>query len=229
MPLTPSTSFTQDADDINLGVVEDTTSNYGTGGNPARSDAANYLLWAKVDENGARTFDNPDPGNVLTIMEWEVNTPVAGWYQRMLMRIQFYVADTVYVPEQSSGGVITQYASITYYEEKVYKYINASSSSGNLPTDADYWEEVTDLSTLISNTNISNTISDTYVRAHADDGVKDLFAAMAANCGCDEKANKRAYTLDGLLIAADSAVESGNYDDMEKIIRTLESKLAQAA
>ncbi len=227
MALTPSTSFTQDADDVNLGVVADTTSDYGTGGNPVRSAAANCLLWAKSDENGARTFINPDFGDVLAVMSWDVETLTSGWYERMLMRIQIYAGGTVYNPEQESGGVITQYAGIAYYAatNKFYKYINASSGSGNLPTDTDYWEEVTDLSTLISNTNITVTISDTYVRAHIDSSMKELFAAMGATCACDDKANKRAYTLDGLLISADSAVNSGNYDEMEKIIRYLDSQL----
>jgi hypothetical protein len=224
MPLTPSTSFTQDADDINVGVVADTTSNYGTGGNPARSDAANYLLWSKTDENGNRVFGNPDFGDVLTIMSWTVATLVSGWYERMLMRIQFYNNATSYVEQQ--GTPITQYASIVYYAStnKVYKCI--APSTGNLPTNTSFWEEVTDLSTIIGNTNITTTITNTYVRSHVDECVKNKFANLA-NCGCDDKNNKNAYYMNGLLIAADSAVLSGNYDDMQKIIASLESKCSQ--
>lgn len=231
MALSPSTSYTQDVDDIHAGVVADTTSNYGTGGNPARDDAANYLLWAKTDENGARTFNNPSFGDVLTIMSWDVTTvdDRGGWYERMLMRIQPYNGATSYVAQIESGGVVSQYASIVYYAatNKVYKCILAST--GNLPTNSTYWSEVTDLSTIIANTNVSTTISNTYVRAVADDGIKELFKNMGATCGCDEKANKKAYLLDGLLISADAAVEAGNYDEMDKIITYLESQLEQAA
>lgn len=225
MPLTPSTSFTQDPDDVNVGTVADTTSNYATGGNPARSDAANYLLWSKTDENGTRVFDNPDFGNVLTIMQWTVNTLVGGWYERMLMRIQPYDNGASYV-EQQGTNPITQYASIVYYgtTNKVYKCI--LPSVGNLPTNATYWEEVTDLSTIIGNTNITTTITNTYVRSHADECVKNKFKNLA-NCGCDDKNNKNAYYLNGLLIAADSAVLSENYDEMQKIIALLESKCSQ--
>jgi hypothetical protein len=228
MPLTPSTSFTQDVDDINAGVVDDTTSNYGTGGNPARNAAANYLLWAKTDQDGNRVFYNPAFGDVLTIMQWTVAMLVGGWYERMLMRIQIYSGATAYVAEVSVGGVITQYASIVYYAStnKVYKCILATT--GNAPTNATYWEEVTDLSTIIGNTNISNTISNTYVRSIADDGIKQLFRNMSATCGCDEQANKKAYKLDGLLISADSEVQSGNYDLMDKIITDVEAQLIQA-
>jgi hypothetical protein len=224
MPLTPSTSFTQDADDINVGVVADTTSNYGTGGNPDRDDAANYLLWSKTDENGNRVFSNPDFGDVLTIMSWTVATLVSGWYERMLMRIQFYDNSANYVEQQ--GTPITQYASIVYYAStnKVYKCI--APSTGNLPTNTSFWEEVTDLSTIIGNTNITTTITNTYVRSHVDECVKNKFANLS-NCGCDDKNNKNAYYMNGLLIAADSAVLSGNYDDMQKIIASLESKCSQ--
>lgn len=235
MPLSPSTSFTQDVDDIHAGVVADTTSNYGTGGNPARGDAANYLLWAKTDENGNRTFNNPDFGDVLTIMEWDVTTVEVdrvgrgGWYERMLMRIQPYNAGTAYVAQIEAGGVVSQYASIVYYPatNKVYKCILAST--GNLPTNSTYWTEVTDLTTIIANTNVTVTISDTYVRAVADNGVKELFRNLGVTCACDDKANFKAYKSYGMLVAADSEVEQGNYDLMDKIITELESWLVQEA
>lgn len=227
MPLTPSTSFTQDVDDVHEGVVEDTTSDYDTGGNPARGDAANYLLWAKTDQNGARTFDNPEFGNVLTIMSWVVATLVSGWYERILMRIQLFDEEESYLKEVQSGGIVTVYPGIVYYSStnKVYRCI--TNSTGNLPTDTDYFEEVTDLSELISNTNVSVTISNTYVRSTVDDAMKSLFRKMGRDCACDDQENQHAYKMDGLLIAADSEVNGGNYDEMEKIIAYLESQLSQ--
>lgn len=227
MPLTPSTSFTQDVDDVYAGVVADTTPDYGTGGNPVRSAAANYLLWCKTDKNGNRVFNNPAFGDVLAIMAWNVVITVSGWYERMLMRIQIYSGATPYVPQVESGGVVTQYASIVYYAatDKVYKCILATT--GNLPTNATYWEEVTDLSTIIANTNVSTTISNTYVRSTVDQKMKLLYAGIGDTCACDDKAVIRANNLYALLIAANSEVTSGNYDDMEKIIAYLESKLGQ--
>jgi len=227
MPLTLSTSFTQDSNDVNAGVVADTTANYGTGGNQARGDAANYLLWSKTDENGNRVFNNPNFGNVLSIMSWSVTMAVGGWYERMLMRVQPYNGATAYVPEIEVNGVITQYASIVYYptENKVYQCIVAST--GNLPTNSTYWEEVTDLGTIVDNTNIEIDIENTYVRSIVDDKIKRLFAAIGRNCGCDDKAVQRAEGLDALLISADSEVEQGNYDQMDHIITYLESQLTQ--
>lgn len=227
MALTPSTSFTQDVDDINAGVVADTTSDYGTGGNPARGDAANYLLWAKTDENGNRVFSNPDFGDVLSIMEWDVVTLVSGWYERMLMRIQIYDNTEAYLKEVESGGIITVPAGIVYYgsTNKVYKAI--VDTTGNLPTDTNFWVEVTDLSELISNTNVTVTISNTYVRSTVDQGLKLLFRNIAGECGCDDKKNKKYYLLYSLLVGADSEVQGSNYDEMQKVILYIESQLSQ--
>src|SRR6185503_16218080 len=186
MPLTPSTSFTQDVDDVNSGTVADTTPDYG-GGNPVRSAAANYLLWCHTDENGARTFNNPAFGDVLAIMSWAVSMLVGGWYERMLMRIQIYSGATAYVAQIESGGVVSQYASIVYYgaTNKVYKCILATT--GNLPTNGTYWEEVVDLSTIIANTNVSTTISNTYVRSIVDQKMKSLYKQLGRTCACDDK------------------------------------------
>lgn len=222
MALTLSTSYTQNQPDFSTGVVEDTTSNYGTGGNQARGDAANFLLWSKTDQEGNRVFDNPAFGDVYAILSWTVNTPKSGWYERMLMRVQNYDNAESYVEQQSSGGVVTQYASIVYYAStnKVYKC--KSPSTGNLPTNTTFWDEVTDLSTIIDNTNIEIEITDTYVNAQAAECVSNAFTQIAG-CGCDNKENKKAYYLNGLMIAADSAVLQGNYNDMERYIREVES------
>jgi hypothetical protein len=225
MALTPSTSYTQDANDVNAGVVTDTTPDYGTGGNPVRSAAANYLLWCKTDESGNRVFDNPNFGDVLTILVWNVVVTLSGWYERMLMRIEFYDPGTPYVPQVEVNGVVSQYASIVYYgtTNKVYK--NILACSGILPTNGTYWEEVVDLSTIIANTNISVTISNTYVRSTVDQKMKEVYAQIGRSCACDDKEVIRANRLDALLIAADSEVENGNYDDMAKIIEYLEQQL----
>lgn len=227
MALTPSTSYTQDIDDVNSGVVEDTTPDYGEGGNPNRGDAANYLLWSKTDSGGNRVYDNPSQGNVLSNMSWNVNTPKSGWYERMLMRVQPYNSMTTYVPQVESNGIVSQWASIVYYQStnKVYKCIQAST--GNAPTDGAYWEVVTELGDIIANINVSVKIQNTYVRSTVDEKVKKLFVQMGDKCACDQDENKRAYQMNGLLISANSEVNSGNYDKMEKIIAYLESQLSQ--
>lgn len=227
MALTPSTSYTQDVDYVNAGVVADTTPDYGTGGNPARNAAANYLLWCSLDFDGNRTFNNPSFGDVLTIMAWNVVIILSGWYQRMLMRIQPYNSLTAYVAQIEVNGVVTQYASIFYYAttNKVYKCILAAT--GQLPTNTTYFEEVTDLSTIIANTNVSTTITNTYIRSTVDQKIKNLFKSLGRDCACDSQEVTRATRLDALLISADAEVQDGNYDDMQKIIQDLESQLTE--
>jgi hypothetical protein len=58
-----------------------------------------------------------------------------------------------------------------------------------------------------------------------DEKMKNLYKQLGRTCACDDKEVIRANKFDALLIAADSEVEEGNYDDMEKIIAYLESQL----
>jgi hypothetical protein len=161
-------------------------------------------------------------GDVYSIMEWTVNNAISGWYERMLLRVQNYDNGESYVEQQSSGGVITQYPSAVYYATTNKFYKCTAPSTGNAPTDTSFWSEITDLSTLIDNPNIEIEITDTYVNGQAAECVSDKFTGIAG-CGCDNKENKQAYYLNGLMIAADSAVLQGNYNEMERIIREVES------
>lgn len=228
---TLATEFTQDPDDITIGTVADTTADYGSGSNQDRGDAANFLLWSKTDEDAVRTFDNPAFGNELAIMEWQVNTPKDGWYEGILLRIQPYDAGANYVEEQSSGSVITQHASIFYYAatDKVYKAIAAST--GQTPTNTSYFTEVTDLSTILDNTNIEVVILNVYVRTRAAACANDLHGKLDdRNCpNPDVKTKDKAYLIDALITSADANVAAGNYDQMDRIMRQIESKCQLAA
>jgi hypothetical protein len=228
MPLHPSFTFTQDSNDISIGVFANTTPDYGTGGNPARSDAAEYILWSKTNQSGNRVFDNPIQGDVLTNLNYNVNTPEDGYYEGIRLRIGIYNNGASYVEEQESGGEITQYASIVYYgsTDKIYKATNPGS--GNLPTDTDFWEEVPeeDWSDLIPNTNVEVYIEKVRVQPRVSKCISSKFASLD-DCTCqnnNDRSNKSAYYLNGLLISADSEWANGNYEEYEKIIRQITSK-----
>ena len=227
MALTPSTSYTQDASDVNAGVVADTTPDYGTGGNPSRNAAANYLLWCSLTSGGVRTFNNPNFGDVLTIMAWDVVVTLSGWYQRILIRIQPYNNGSSYVPQVESNGVVSQYASVVYYPSTNKVYKNILACSGIVPTNTTYWEEVSNLSTIIDNTNVSVTITNTYIRSTVDQKLKEKFKQIGRNCACDDTQVKLAVKLNALLVSANAEVNDGNYDDMAAIILYLESQLQQ--
>ncbi len=223
MALVDAASFTQNVD-IATGVVTDDT-DYSVGGNPPRSAKANYLLWSKTDKQGNRTFDNPDPGNVLSTLSYTVNTPVDGWYEGILMRFTPYDNGTAYVEQQSSGSVITQYASIVYYSGAVYKAI--APGTGNLPTDTNFWEVVTDLSTLIDNTNVDVFIEDFYIKVRSNECANAKFTGVCG-CGCsgDLEKLRPALTVRYNIVSADSAFANGNPEEMEKIIREVEETCA---
>lgn len=220
-------SFAQSSEDISVGTVTDITDDYGQGSVEARADAANYLLWAKTDQDGNRTFYNPVPGNVLAVMAWSIATELDGWYQGILLRIQPYNNSAAYLNQQESEGEITRYPGIVYYpaEQKVYMCIE--DSTGNLPTDTDFWEEVIDFSDLILNTNVQVKIVDfmTHPRASrfasTEMGKLDDESFVNRN----DKQRKFAYKLRGLIISAESEFAQGNPEEMQKIIAQVNSEI----
>lgn len=228
MALHPALTFTQDADDISIGIVDNTTPDYGTGGNQDRDDAAEYLLWSKTDQDAVRDYLPVEQGNVLTNLQYNIETPLDGWYEGIRLRIQFYSAGANYVEQQSSGGVVTQYASIFYYATTGKVYMAITPSTGQNPEDLTYFEEVleSDFGDLIPNTNVETFIEDFYVKTRANKCVSTKFARLD-DCSCtngNDRENKNAYYLRGLIVSADSEFAQGNPEEMDKIMRQLTSK-----
>lgn len=206
MALIDGQSFTQNAD-IETGVVAD-TSDYGVGGNPVRSATANYLLWSKTDKNGARTFDNPSQGDVLSNLSYTVNTPMDGYYEGILMRFQIYSGVTAYDEDD-----------VVYYDGSVY--IATAATTGNLPTDANFWTVVNDLSTLIDNASVDVFIVDFYIKVRANQCLNDKII-NGCDCGCDEELSKSVLLVKYKILSADAAFENDDPEEMEKIIREVE-------
>lgn len=219
MALVDGLSFLQNVD-IATGVVSD-TSNYGVGGNPVRSDKANYLLWSKTNSQGVRSFDNPNQGNVLSTLTYTVTTPVDGYYEGILCRFSLYSNVANYVEQQQSGNVITQYASIIYDGGFVYKCI--APITGVQPPNGTYWEEVTDLSTLLDNPNVDVFIEQFYIKVRSAECVGEQFKNKCG-CGCDGDLDKLKIPLllMSKLFAADAEFANGNHTEMEAIIRSIE-------
>jgi hypothetical protein len=193
----------------------------------ARGDAANYLLFSKTDKNGVRTFHNPDFGSVLSVTSWDVDTAVSGLYEAILLRVGPYDNGASYVEEQSSGGEITQYASIVYYPstDKVYKAIAAGS--GNIPTNTSFWEEVADLSDIIDNTNIDQEILNINSDKLIDKCIAALFAKSGCNCSTQDAETKN--QLMGRKRSAEVNFASGNVYEYEKIIEQLNATCPQCS
>lgn len=192
--------------------------------NQDRDDAAEYVLWSKTDMNGLRTFSNPDQGNVLTNLQYSVATLTDGWYELIVPRIQPYNAGSNYVEEQSSGGVVTQYASIFYYGTtgKVYQAI--APSTGQDPEDTNYFAEVTDLSTILNNTNIDVYYKNFYGEYLTNVCIRDK---DDSNCSCGNKDDEYIDLLYSKKQSADTNFANGYPEIMEKIIRDLENTCSQ--
>lgn len=227
MALIDSLTFTQDSD-IATGVESD-TSDYGVGGNPARSATANYLLWSKTSSTGARSFDNPSQGTLTSNLNYAVNTPVDGYYEAILMRFTPYDNGDAYVEQQQSGSTITQYCSVVYDPTAGAIYKCISPITGVAPSDpsgATYWQVVAlgDAYTLIDNPNVDVYIKAEYIKIRASVCVGNQFKS---NCGCgcssDLTTITTPLTLVGQLMAADAEYANGNYQEMQRIIEDITS------
>lgn len=194
--------------------------------NQERNEAAEFLLWSKTDQAGARTFYNPDQGDVLTNLVYSLSTPIDGWYEAIKVRAQFYSAITPYVEEQSSGGEITQFASMFYYvtDGKIYKAI--APSTGQLPTDTNYFVEVPveDLKDNLNNTNLEVYYQNFYCEYRINVCIRDK---DDQSCACGNKDRDYVDGLYSLKQSADTNYANGNPEIMEKIIRQLTADCTQ--
>jgi hypothetical protein len=224
MALTRSFTITQQ-DGGETAIAVNTTV-YGTP-NQDRDDAAEYALWSKTNSAGNRTFNNPDQGSVLTALQYTVETEIDGWYELIIPRIQPYNNATAYVEQQSSGSAVTQYASIVYYQptNKVYKCI--APTTGNLPTNTNFWVElsITDLPSNLDNTNIDVYYKNFNAEYLTNNCIRDKFSD--AGCECDEKNRNRNQQLLYMKQSADINFANGNPELFEKIIRQLETDCTQ--
>lgn len=222
MALTPSFTITQQ--DGGLTAIAVNTTVYGSP-NQNRNDAAEFVLWSKTDMNGLRAFTNPDQGDVLTNLNYTVQTDVDGWYELIRVRVQPYSSGANYVEQQSSGGQITQYASMVYFTDgNVYKSV--APSTGQSPLDPNYFVQVPidSLKDNLDNTNIDVYYKNFYSEYRTNVCIRDK---DDSNCQCG---NKDDGYIDGLYArkqSADTNFANGYPERMEKIIRELSNSCTQ--
>ena len=221
MALTFTDTYTQNVTGL-TGLITNTTV-YG-GANQDRNEAAEYRLWAKLNSAGVRTYYNPDQGDVLNQLTYTVGSTLSGWFQDILLRIQFYDSGANYVAQvTNSQGVITTYASIIYSAGKVYK--SRIDSIGQSPSNTTYFTEVPfeSLYTLLSNTNIEVKVTDHYVDAQINQQLSSLFSSK--NCGCQLEDLTYIVGLDALKISADAEFSNADYNDGQELIESIEAQI----
>lgn len=220
-----SPSFTITQQDGGQTAIAVNTTTYG-GSNEDRNEGAEVVLWSKTSQSGVRSFDNPDQGNVLTNLQYNVNTLIDGWYELIRVRAAFYDAGANYVEQQESGGVITQYASMFYYQTTGKFYKATAASTGQDPDDANYFIEVAvgDLKDNLANTNLDVYYQDWNGVYNVNAAIRDLFTIEVGCCTKDQLQFRQLML--GLLQGANISFSNDNPEDFEKIIRELYTKLS---
>lgn len=176
-----------------------------------RSDSAEVMVIAKVDQYGVRNYLpvlNNDPLNQL---KYEFPTSVDGHYAFFLMRIPIYNPGTTYFNEVlNSEGVITQAAGVVYLDSTITIYKaklnNFSGISPDAVNGSDYWDVVSDYSTLIDYPSIITHVHNDLVDCYLRDRAKDLMKIAIDKYGCHDcmnseearKAMTVLFRLDGI-------------------------------
>lgn len=230
MPITPAFTIVQDSGGTTA-TATNTTPDYG-GSNPERSDGAEFVLWSKTDKEGARSFNNPDQGNVLTKLVYTVETPVSGLYELIWLRIPVWDSSNNYLQQVNSGDEITQYPSIVYYpvDGKVYKCIQDAPAFSLPPPDPDlepyptntlFWVEVPldQLVDLLGNTEIQELIKNFNSIYAINKCITGRFAG--AGCSCSDEDKKYNADLFSKYVSATSNYNAGNIYKFEEIIADL--------
>lgn len=225
MALAPS--FTVVQDDGGLTAVATNTTTYG-GANQDRNEAAEIILWSKTDKDGNRVFTNPDQGDVLTKLIYSVATLVSGLYELIWLRIQPYDGSTAYVEEQSTGGAITQYPSTVYYPATGFVYRCIVPTTGNLPTDTNFWEVVefnSSIPLIIGNPNIEQYIKNVDILY----GINKCITGRLAGEGCNCESSDREYNMNlfSKYLSATSNFNAGNIYEFEAIIEELNTSCVE--
>jgi hypothetical protein len=144
MPLTLDLTYSSESvsGDVYEGVFTDATT-YG-GANPARADGATFLTGEKIN------YDSSIAGDVtITAYDEAADTTYTfqidsdGWHQ-----FKF-----IFVPDYNGATAYVIYDAV-YYNGAVYRAI--TSTTGNLPTDTDYWEAIASPTDIVDNDGEAN-------------------------------------------------------------------------
>lgn len=208
------------ASDASAVTVENTT----VYTSPTRSDYAAYIKFYKVHRTGELTemeqtsYDPETDDSYTAVLDQD------GWVQAWFVNIPDYNNLTAYI----------QYDAV-YYNGAVYRALQ--SSTGNLPSDTDYWEVIESPTSLIDNDGETNESVNIYFLVYdfVASAYSRVYAGTAASTAAVETKHnaKRSedvlsyeffYTmLDGLVAAGDRQ----RYAEAERIARKIQDEYAK--
>lgn len=198
-------------------------SQWGVGSNPARNTRALTLFVTKTDKNGARTLltVSPDTSDPLTVAAWDVDISQDGLIEKILFSAKLYDAGYAYVTDD-----------VFYYTTNSKYYKAKQASTGQLPTNSTYFDEVpvaalytaeilNDCTTMEVEV-INDLIMGNTEMVLSDDWeeVSDVFLNGKYNL----EYSKADY-LDSLVNSAEAALANGRPLEAEEIVRGIENYL----
>lgn len=196
MALTPSLSLTAESIDGDAFLdTQSDVSNYDVGGNPSRSDFANYFSIDKMKSDGTVNYAvTPQTYNPVTAMLYNFSVTVDGWYRSKL----------ILVPNYDNAVAYDQY-DIVYLSGVVYRA--TASVTGNPPPNVSFWEVITDPITIIDNAgsatesgNALFVIKDDVIYPFAKTCFGNKTEEADCDCNCDRSEKVLAYEQAGVFV-----------------------------
>ncbi len=169
--------------------------NYDVGGNPSRSDFANYFSIDKMNSDSTVNYAIvPQAYDPVTAVLYNFSVTVDGWYRSRLLL----------VPNYDNAVAYDQY-DIVYLSGVVYRA--TASVTGNPPPNASFWEVVTDPITIIDNAgsvtesgNAFYVIKDDVIYPFAKTCFGNKTEEADCDCGCDRSEKVLAYEQAGVFV-----------------------------
>jgi len=196
-----------------------------------RGDKANFLVVSKNDKNGTPTYLTVLTALPLSQVEWTFPTATDGWYRFNLIRLTPYSSSPVSTQHEiSSGGVITQYATVLYHT--VTQQIVKAKTTGSISVQPGesgwetYWEVITNLSLLVDYGLIQVHVHSDKIDVRLRDKYRDYLEVLRDKFIIGERANGPEYEKTELLKLMLNGITALNqaerYAEMESTVRIME-------
>jgi hypothetical protein len=197
-----------------------------------RTDKAEVLIAAHVDEQSIENFVTVDSTPYTSKLEYLINNTKDGHYHFELLRFPTFVPATIYDPETRDGNdIIITYADLVYYTNTQKFYKNIQSTSTVAPDDltgAEYWEEITDFTDeeVRKNTNIEVGVFDDIHDCRARKCTKDeLYKVTCKDPNCLDVKTLMPYLKKAVYLAGARAKNSDDQPEKaETILRIMDNQ-----
>ncbi len=221
--------------DCGVFIFNNTTADYGTGGNEARNESAELLL-AFYMPLGVESAITVDSTPYLTATSYNITNTLDGHYHFELLRIPKWTSSAyTQIEIRDINDIITTYATIVYGESagKFYKLIDPSTDvePGVDSGWEEDWEEITDFTDeeIRSNDTIEvSEFNDIHDCRSTICTKNELYKVSCADPSCMDMKNYLPYFKRAVLLAGARAKNADSQPEKaESIIRILSNLCTQ--